>query len=129
MILHDSCTRSKIVLNFLFISRKQLSESVMPRVCSFYNPSFIFGRRISFLVLYLFIICPLFLLYGIWGTYPRLIISCSIGLDWYALSRHRVMILPSLFNSFFWLADTKVRLITELSITSVTSFYIMSACR
>ena len=47
--------QTKVVLRFLLVSRNdKLSEYFMPRVYSLYNPAFIFGRRISFLICRLF---------------------------------------------------------------------------
>lgn len=63
---------------------------------------------------------PLFLLYGKCGTYPLLMISCSIPLELYALSRHRCC--SFLFPTSFVLGDEICLLITALSTTSVTNF-------
>src|SRR5678809_434236 len=64
---------------------------------------------------------PLFLLYGIRGTYPRLMISCSTALELYALSRHRCCFIVLIFVLRL-LGVGCCCLITALSITSFTAF-------
>ena len=112
--------QTKIVLDFLFISYKQLSESIMPRVCSLYNPSYFWQKNF-------FLDLPSFSFHlssfsFIWymGTYPRLIISFSSV--WNCMLYQGIGDVCFLFFILFLYVDEKVRLITELSITSVTSF-------
>jgi len=79
---------------------------------------------ISFLVCILFFLLSSFsFIWYMGGISSFDYLFCFIGLNCYALSRHRWLCFHRLcFIPFFGLFDTKVCLITKLSITSVTSF-------
>ncbi len=79
----------------------------------------------SFYGYFLCLFSPLlfFLLCGMWGTNPhRLIVCCSITLELYALSRQRCWWFLLFVLLSFGEDDKDGRLITILSITSVTTF-------
>ena len=87
----------------------------MPRICSLYNPS---SCRMFIVVVSFFS-----LLCRICRIYPRLTISCSISLEWYALSRHRF----SFFVLFlFCIVDFEngllITMVSTVSIATVTSW-------
>ena len=91
IIQQDNCTNPRQFSTFFSYLSKQFPEPIMPRVCSLYNPYF--GRIfLRFGIAFVFssvTSSPFFFLYGMCSTYPRLINSCCLSLELYALSRHK----------------------------------------
>lgn len=119
--------QTQVIFYLLFISCKQLSESVVPsRVCSLDNPSSIFSRRISFLVCRLFFFLTSFSF--VW--YMRNITTVDYLLFYWLGSicsiKTYVMMLP--MSTSFWFIWYK-RLFNNWIINYICyGLYIMSVC-
>ena len=86
--------------HLFFIPCKLFSASIVPRVCSLDNPSFIFKRRISFLTCLLLFCLPYFsFIWYMRNITPFDYLLCSMNFDLYVLSIKTQMLMHHL--SFF----------------------------